>query len=486
MPPKDAFLLDNWLPGTATVDSRNGNTAHATGTGAPVESLIAYNGGAAQKLLGFTGGHIYDVTVPGAVGAALQSGRTSNKILSTMFSNAGSQFLIGVSGLDVPFSYNGAAVANLVLTGMAGSAANLSNVFAFQGRLYWCQKDMLGFYYLPVGQIQGALSYFDLSQVAKRGGYLMAIASFSTDAGNGPQDYCVFITSLGEYIVYGGYDPSDAAHWGLVGRYYSSAPIGRNCTINYGSDLVILTLEGAIPFSAIRREGGIVEDDAITYKLGRYLLDKNEFSTVHGWQAVLYPRGGMLVLNVPDSSSTAGSYIQFVQNTTTKAWTRFTNLNGICWCEFNGLLYFGKYDGRVMLADSGKLDDGNPIQLDCKQAYNYFDDGYGSGPANKHFHFAKLLLGCDSTPPINAQFNVDYLEDQPEFVTTTDDETGSAWDTSAWDTSSWGSDVSTRFFMVSIGKYGIAGSLWFRASLRGLSLKWYATQYIFGKATGVL
>jgi hypothetical protein len=483
----DAYLLDNWVPGTATVDSRAGNAAFATGLGAAVESLEVYGGGAARKLLGFAGGNIFNVTGGGAVGAALQAGRNSNKIISAMFSNAGSQFLIGVSGLDVAFSYDGTTVTNLVMTGMTGSAANLSYVFAFKGRLYFAQKDQLGFYYLAVGAIQGALSYFDLAQVAKEGGYLAAIASFSADSGNGPADYIVFITSMGEYIVYGGFDPTNAANWGLVGRYYAAPPIGRKCAFNYGSDLVILTTGGALPFSAIRREGGIAEDDAITYKLGDRLQERNANTTVHGWQAALYSHKGLFLINVPLEASEAGAYIQFVQNTKTKAWTRFTNLNGICWTEFEGKLYFGKYDGRVMLYDGGsQLDDGGPIQLDCKQAYNYFDDGSGFiGPSNKHFHFAKLLMACDGTPPISAQLNVDYVEDQPQIVAVPPS-SGTLWDVSDWDTSSWGAEVNTQFFMFSMGKYGIAGSLWLRAQLQGLTLKWYATQYIYDKAAGLL
>lgn len=489
MPAKDAFVLDNWVPGTATCDARGGNAQHvsAASVGGPVESLIAYVGGAVanKKLLAFGNGKIVDVTT-NTPPAALQTGRNGNRIVSTMFSNAGSQFLIGVSGLDVMFSYDGTTVTNLTITGLAGSASTLSHVFAFKGRLYLAQKDMLGFYYLGVGAIQGAASYFDLSQIAKKGGYLVATASFSSDSGNGPADYIVFITSEGEYLVYAGTDPSNAATWGLVSRYYSAPPIGRNCAFNYGSELIILTLEGALPFSAIRREGGTKDDDALTYKLGRYVLDKNINSTVHGWQAAFYPRRGLMFLNVPATSSIAGAYVQFVQNTVTKAWTRFTNLNGICWCEFNGDLYFGKYDGRVMKYDTGQLDDGAPILLDCKQAYNYFEDGSGTTNSSKHFHFAKLLLGCDGDPPLDAQFNVDYVEDQPEYVAGVPDSTGSTWDISLWDISSWGNDVNTKFFMVSMGKFGVAGSLWVRASLNGLTLKWYATQYIFSKAQGVL
>lgn len=489
MPPKDAFVLDNWIPGTATCDARGGHSEFVSvvhGPGGPIESLAAYVGGAvaSKKLLAFGNGKILDVTT-GTPPAALATGRTSNQVVTTMFSNAGSQFLIGVSGADLPFSYEGTVIAPLTITGLTGSPANLSHVFAFKGRLYFCQKDQLGFYYLVVGAIQGAASYFDLSQVARKGGYLMAMSSFSADSGNGPADYAVFITSEGEYIVYSGTDPSNAATWALVGRYYSAPPIGRRCAFSYGSELVILTLGGALPFSAIRREGGVSNDDAITYKLGKYVQEKNVNASVHGWQAALYPKGGLLFINVPAAASVAGAYVQFVQNTVTKAWTRFTNLNGICWCEFNGDMYFGKYDGRVMKYDTGQFDDGGPILLDCKQAYNYFEDGTGTTNLNKHFHFAKLLLACDGDPPLNAQFNVDYVEEQPEYVAGSPDTTGFAWDVSSWDVSSWGGDLSTRFFMVSMGKFGVAGSLWVRASLNGLTLKWYATQYYFSKAQGL-
>jgi hypothetical protein len=490
MPAKDAFLLDNWIPGTATVDARGGHSTYVSivnGPGAAVESLVAYVGGAvaSKKLLAFGNGKILDVTTS-TPPAALQTGRTGNQIVHTMFSNAGAQFLLGVSGLDAPFSYDGTTITNLTITGLTGSQNTLSHIFGFKGRVYLAQKDQLGFYYLGVGNIQGAATYFDLAQVAKKGGYLMAIASYSADSGAGLNDYIVFITSEGEYIVYQGFDPSNAANWSLVARYYSAPPIGRRCTFNYGSELVVLTQGGALPFSAIRAEGGISEDDALTYKLGSYIQDKNVNAGVHGWQAALYPKKGLLFINVPAGGSIAGNYVQFVQNTKTKAWTRFTNMNGICWCEFNGDLYFGKNDGRVMKYDTGQLDDGQPILLDCKQAYNYFEDGSGSANSNKHFHFAKMLLACDGDPPLNAQFNVDYVEDQPVYVSNIPDSTGPFWDIADWDTSAWGADSTTKYYMLSMGKLGNAGSLWVRASLNGLNLKWYATQFVFSKAQGVI
>lgn len=486
MPPMDAYLLDNWVPGTATVDSRTGYVPHYTALGAAVQSLEVYTGGAASKMLAFAGGKIFNASVAGIAGPPLQSGRNSNNVQTAMFSNAGNQFLIGVSGLDVPFYYDGSVITNLLMTGMVGSASTLSNVFAFKGRLYFCQRGQLGFYYLPVGQIQGALSYYDLSQVAQRGGYLMAMASFSMDAGNGPNDYAVFITSEGEYIVFGGYDPDDAPNnWGIVSRYYSAPPIGRACAYNYNSDLIVITIEGVLPFSAIRQTGGALDTDALTSKLGTQLSAFNANSNVPGWSALLYSRSHWLVLNVPASSSIAGDYYQFVMNTKTKAWARFTNLNGICWTVFNGRLYFGAASGKVFLADEGQLDDGQPIKVDSKQAYNAFDNGYGSGFSNKQFHFAKLVVGSDGEPPLSAKLNTDYLDGQPDYVGAPSSGTGAEWDVSDWDTASWGAELNTQTFTVALGEYGQVGSLWLRGLLTGTRLKWYATKYLLTVAKGL-
>jgi hypothetical protein len=249
MPAKDAFVMDNWIPGTATCDSRGGHAQHvsiANGPGGPVESLVTYNGGATKKMLAFGNGKVLDVSTA-TPPAALQTGRTGNRVITCMFSNAGAQFLLGVSGFDAPFSYDGTTFTNLTITGLTGSQNQLMHIAAFKGRVYLCQKDQLGFYYLAPGAIQGAAAYFDLSQVAKLGGYLVATASFSADSGNGLNDYFVAITSEGEYIVYAGTDPSNIATWSLVARYYAAPPIGRKCTFNYGSELVILTLGRRYP-----------------------------------------------------------------------------------------------------------------------------------------------------------------------------------------------------------------------------------------------
>lgn len=496
MDPKDAYLMDNFFPGTAYVESRKGCVKYSTASlSGPVQTLLVYAAGTGDKMLAFAGGKIFDAST--SVASQLLTGRTNNIAVGTMFSNAAdnAQHLIFVTGYDQPYSYNGTSLVALTMTGMVGSQNTLNSVFAFKGRLYFGQRDKLGFYYLPPGQIQGTLSYFDLAQQSQRGGYLVAIASFSdTNTGTTPQDYIVFITNKGEYIVYMGFDPSNSSNWTLVGRYYSAAPIGNKCTLNYGSELVILTEEGAVAFSEVRKAGdsqssGVSGADysAITSKLGSYLSTYNVNAGVPGWSGIQYSGGGgWLLLNVPATSSISGAYYHYVMNTTTNAWCRFTNWNGMCFVVYNKRLYFGRFDGYIMLADEGRLDDGAAIKCDIKQAYNYFDDGSGMAFLQKHFQWASLLVSCDGAPPLSGKFNVDYTEEQPDYVNLLAPTAGAQWDVAAWDTGIWGDDGRTQRFVITLNKGGVAGALWLRAAMQGLTLRWFATQYVMEKTKGLL
>lgn len=487
MPPLDAYVLTNWFPNNTTVDTRNGHTQFTSGIAGPVESIETFTGGAGSKILAFGGGNVYAVTTIGAAGAPIAAGRTSNKITSCMFSNAGAQFLLGVSGADAPFSYDGATFNNLSITGLTGSQNTLHCVFAFKGRVYLAQKDMLGFYYLAVGAIQGAASYFDLAQVAKNGGYLQGISSFSLDSGTGPQDYIVFMTSEDEYIVYAGTDPSSAASWALVGRYYSSSPIGRKGWFNYRSDLYIISEEGIVSFAQIRSNGASGQElEFLSAKLGNIYTDLTQYKANHGWCALVYPRSKMLIVNVPQTSTPSGSYTQFAMNTNSNAWGQFEAWNALSWTIYNKRAYFGTYDGRIMLADEGFLDDGDPIKCDARQANNYFDDGKGMGAADKQFHFATFVVQTDGTPPLSAELNVNFEDSQPAYAGNLTGSGGAIWDVAVWDIDDWGGEGITQNFTVPFGKLGYVASIWLRAYLQGTNIKWYSTRIVCERARGIV
>jgi len=487
MPPTDAFLLDNWVPSNTSLDSRGGSLNFFTGCGAAVESLEVYAGGSASKLLAFAGANVYDATLTGVAGATVATGRNSAKITSCMFSNAGAQYLIGASGADVLFSYDGTTFANLTITGLTGLANTLHGVHAFKGRLYLAQKDQLGFYYLAVGAIQGAATYFDLSQVCRRGGYLLGIASFSQDAGNGPSDYIVFMTSEGEYIVYTGIDPANAATWALAGRYYSPPPIGRKGWFNFRSDLYIICDEGILSFSEIRSSGDAGKDiEYISSKLGTAFTDYTTNYATHGWCAVPYPRVNLLVVNVATGSSEANDYVQFAMNTDTGNWCRFTGWNALTFAIIGRRLYFGTVGGNVVLADEGDRDNGEEIVCDARQAYNSFDDSKGMGSADKHFHFAIFVVQADGKPAIASALNVNFKDELPTLSPIPLDTDGAQWDVSDWDITSWAGVGATQNLSIPYGKLGYTASIWFRASTFNSSLKWYATRLVMEKTTGLV
>lgn len=491
MPPNDAFRLDNWFPSNTSVDTRGGSADFATGMPGAVESVEVYTGGAGSKMLAFSDGDIYDVSLGGAVGAAIATGKVSNKVTTAMFSNAGSQFLLIYTGADAPMSYDGTTITDLVITGLTGSQDTLHSPMAFKGRMYIAQTGQLGFYYLAVGAIQGAASFFDLQQQSLKGGYTAAMVSFSEDSGAGPQDYAIFVSSEGEYIVYGGTDPSSAAAWSLVGRYYGPPPIGKKGWFRFRSDVYFITEEGIVSFSEIRKNGeaaGNTVDDSsfLTDKLGNLFKDAVTYQGTHGWCGMMYPRGNALYINVPRSGATSGEYTQFVMNTKGNKWCQYTDWDALCWTLFDRRAYFGTYDGRVVLADEGFTDNDAEIRCVARQAWNTFDDENGMGEADKHFHAVSFAMSADGQPAIACQLNVNFEDDQPQYSTPTAPAVGATWDLADWDAEFWSGAASTQNITVPVGKLGYIASPWMQAVSTAATIKWYATRIILEKTAGVL
>ena len=77
----------------------------------------------------------------------------------------------------------------------------------------------------------GALNIIPLSGAATKGGKLLFGATWSIDAGDGIDDKCVFVTDLGELLIFTGTDPGDAANWRQEGRYQVAPPLGMNAWI---------------------------------------------------------------------------------------------------------------------------------------------------------------------------------------------------------------------------------------------------------------
>jgi len=484
MPETDAVIMDNWFPSTSSVDIRNGYQSHATGITGAVETLMSYNYGATKELWAIVDGEIIDVTNSGAVGAAAVTGLTNSRFEYILMGTAGGNYLMAVNGSDPLQSYDGTTWTEIDATGPPPNitgvdTADIAHINNFKNRVWLIERDTLRAWYLPVASIAGVANSLDFSGIFKLGGYLMAMTNWTIDNAAGIDDYAAFISSEGEVAIYQGTDPSTAATWALKGTFRVGRPIGRRCAIKAGADVLILTTDGAFPLSKSLLTDRSQLQEAVTDKITNLITsDIRSYNTNFGWQPIIHPTGNKMIINVP-SVETAVSH-QYVMNTITGAWCRFTGWNSYCWETLGDNLYFGGTNG-VFQADTETDDDGSEIVAEVQQAYSYFGDNTGI----KHFKLARCIFLADGdiTPAI--KMNVDYANLTPNGSPSYGTSGGSEWDIAPWDTSDWESGNIIIKKWQGVSGIGYSGGIAVNASTTGISVRWQSTDIVYERG-GVL
>lgn len=478
MKPDEAITLDNWFPEEDECALRGGSTSHATGIGSGnVETLMEYGGLTGDKLLAAGNNAIYNVTSAGAVGAALSSSHTSNRWQYTNFGTSAGQYLVMVNGADTPQKYDGSTISTTTITGTGLTATDLINVSEHKERLIFCEKDTLSFWYLAVNAISGAASEFPLHSLAKWGGYLMASSTWTRDAGDGMDDLSVFVTSKGEVIVYAGTDPSNSSTWSLVGIYRTAPPIGRRCMIKVGSELIIITKDGFLPLSKImtmgRLSGGAEAISANIAPTVSYAAQN--YGSNFGWQGILYPKKHMGIFNIPTSTSEKH---QYVVNTNTGAWCRFTGMNANCWALLGDDLYYGGTDGVVYKADTGTDDNGTNIKYGAKQAFSYF----GDKGRKKKFTNVRPIFYVNGTITLGLGIDIDFGESVNPTYQAVVGTSGIAWDAPYWDVEDWSPEGELQKDWRGVTGIGRCASLVMRFQSSNITGSWRATdwQWVYG------
>lgn len=360
--------LDNFVPSGSNVAIRKGYSNHVTGITDPVETLMPYVSGVAQQLFAAAAASIYNVTSAGAVGAAVVTGLTNARWSSTNFTTSGGAFLWICNGADDPRHWNGTVWATPALT-MPGAFIDndIKYVMAFKERLFFVLKDSQTFGYLPVQSVAGTVAQFPLGAVFSMGGELVAAASLSRDSGAGADDLAVFLTSEGEIAVYQGTNPGDADEWALVGVYYVGEPIGDRPIADVGGDLAIVTAQGLISVMAIMAGKELGEANVfakVATPVQQALAAGRGFT---GWEALVVPSEGLILLNAPYSALKAR---QYVRHAASKALARFTGWDFETFEIFSGDCYAGTSDGRVVTCFDGYDDDGDDITASAATAWS--------------------------------------------------------------------------------------------------------------------
>lgn len=450
MPPDRAVVLDNWFPQPDWVELRKGFVRHVDlMSGAPVETVAAYEGASTDDLFAVSGGKIYLATATPASTAV--SGLANSRFQFTNFATTGGNFLYMVNGADDPQYFDGTTWAVAAITGVSGS--DLITVTPHKARLWFSINGTSDAAYLDVDSIQGPATVFPIGGNWSMGGYLMQIASWSLDGGNGPDDYIAFISSRGQVSVYSGTDPN--TDFTLVGTYSMGSPIGRRCITKVSADIAIICIDGVVPLSkALIFDRAAVAQVTLTKNIQRVMNQSaRDYKDNFGWQIIGYPRGTRAVLNVPVSEN--GEQQQYVMNTLSGAWCRFTGMNGSCWEVYQDNLYFGGNDGVVYEADRSGTDYGRRLSANMMTAFNY----YGKRGNQKRWTMCRPQLTTDNQVNPGLAFNVDFQDFAPISVASTPSSQTALWDIALWDVGLWAGQVVTQSNWTSVTGLGYCASI---------------------------
>jgi hypothetical protein len=478
MAPTDALALTNWYPRANYVEIRGGSSSHATGMTGNGKTLAVHNGlNGTNKLFCATNAGVYDVSSAGAVGASVAA-RTNGKHQWLMFGDGTNNWLIMVNGADKPLYFDGTnwievdGASSPALTGL--TTTSIIGVAVHKGRLIFIEKDSLSFWYLAAGAAGGALTEFPLDGVAQRGGYLMAAMSWTVDSGSGPDDRMVFITSEGELIIYQGTNPNSPNTWALVGVYQIGKPLGRRCTIKVGSDLALLTQNGVYSLGTVLNESGVNSALAVSRKIEPLMnADARSYGDNFGWSMTLLPAQEAFIVNVPQSED--GTHHQYVMNTVTKAWCKFTGWDAEDFAVYNDALYY--CDGTsVIAAWTGTGDQDANISAYAKTAFSYF----GRQTQLKLFKLFRPVLAVDGNIAFLIDIDVDFDDDNITGSASYSVSSGAVWDASNWDESYWSSGleiVKDWFTAAEWQGYCAAGKI--KIDTNSLSVRWMSADYVF-------
>ena len=367
-----------------------------------------------------------------------------------------------------------------VLHAITGVNSNkFVNVNLFKNRLYFTEKDTLKVWYLPVNSISGAASALDFGGIARSGGYLQGMATWTIDAGQGADDYAVFITNMGEVIVYNGTDPDNANTWALKGVWQLGYVYSRRCYFKWAGDILLLTQDGLVPLASAlqssRLDPRVNLTDKIFYAISQAA---DQYSTEFGWQVSYFAKQNMLIINVPKTTGVE----QYVMHGISKGWSNFSNIQAKCWELQGDDMFFGG-DGYVGKFWDAYSDDGDQISATCQQAYSYFD----TPGQQKRFTLVRPTFFVDTGAPgvycgINTDFqtqnNLGQVSFQPTPVTT------AQWGTATWDNDVWaaGNLVASRQWQ-GVSGLGYAGGINLNMISAGIDVHWVSTDYVMEKGS---
>jgi hypothetical protein len=417
MQPGSAIICDNWKPTMRGVALRGGCALWATlPETTPVISAFKFASGNNQRMYVGNATKLYDVTTITPV--AIKTGQASgNYVASQMANQSGDHMLVANDAGDYILHFDGTTWTTFnasQITGPVGSSVvaghNLTYVWKYRNRFFFIEGGTMNAYYLGINAFQGALSLIPLAGAATKGGKLLFGATWSIDAGDGIDDKCVFVTDLGELLIFTGSNPSDAANWRQEGRYEMSAPMGMNAHLSVGGDLLIATVDGILPTSgAITKDRAELELAAITRQIKPMWRDEVNAKRSWAWTLEKWDEYGGIFVTWPGGNP--GNQYCAVVNAATGAWCRFVGWDATCFVRVRGDMFFGTQTGKIMQADRTGYDNGQPYTATLVGGWEMFQ----SPSQTITWRQARASFAASNAQPFQPQLSatVDYVVTLP-------------------------------------------------------------------------
>jgi hypothetical protein len=398
----------------------------------------------------------------------------------------GAELLMATQTSNV-FTDDGSVTPSGAIPTVDTTGTNLLGVANMKGRAFYWENKRAGFWYAIAGAYQGNLIFFPLDRVFRNGGYVLMIVTWSRDNGDGVDDMTAIISNNGETLVYQGTDPGNALAWSMVGRFQIGRPLSVRSHGKLASSEILCSMDGFVSMDEAIVNQRVEE---VNYFGGKIIRAANKAASDYqgnfGWEAIYYPRGQMFIINVPISNSPHQAE-QYIRNTNTGAWCRFTGQNARTWGLYNDRLYFGTAVGTIMLADANSNDtvvaygdDGVAVERRATTAYMRFN------PEAKSQLTAVQIVSTISQPSSARVQALSDFNDKPltainpaiEFVP-------GQWNVSNWNQDYWAAaqadavNMYAKRAMYSVNEYGFNIALRIRYSFRYQPFIWYSSTFVF-------
>lgn len=484
MDARDALILENFFPKTTSVDVRNGYATWNTFTGI-CQTILIYSGLTSTKIFPcIKNGSTYSImngTTAGAISTAVVGGSgpavqalTSTRFDYVQYNTAGGSFMSVVNGADTALEYDGTTWSTATLTHASLSSTNkLFTIGVFAERMWFGEEDTFNVYYLPVRTKSGAMTQLNLGSWFKLGGYLNSIITM-TDNSAELTDYIGFMSSEGEVVVYRGTDPATSATWIQSGHFKLSHPVskGNRTWCKYGADALVLCHDGVYPLRKCFQTQGFDNGLSVSDKIRNTLNSEvSLYGLKYGWQVLVYADGQKLFVNVPTNEDVA-SY-QYVMNTETGAWCKYTGWTAFCFEAAKSVLYWGG-DGKTVKADTTANDGDDPITAVAKQSFNYL----GSRGIAKHVKMLRPILATDGELTMSISVDVDYGNVEPSYLRPFSSGAGGDPWGGIWDVA-WSGAVTATNYWFGVNGIGHAIAPRIKSVTDGVILSWSATDVVY-------